>query len=341
MKYTTKKAASPLVCFLSVVAVLSLLFFPFQAHSQTGLRKNGSTDKRISDLEKDVARLSAEIDVFSTDYLPEPLTLCDKKIYLARDDTRERFEREYFQFLENKGLLTIIVKRYFKYYALINGEIQRAGMPSDMIYLVITESYLNPRALSKANAAGLWQFIKETGKREGLAVSDHLDERYNIKKATRSALAHLRRLNNEFNDWLISMAAYNAGAGRLREAIQNQETSDFFDLYLPEETERYIFRILAIKQIIADRDKLGIHVDERTFYKPLVLTEVTVSVDQETHITAFAKCMELPYRSFRMLNLHFRRYRLPRGIYTVNVPSEKRDLFIRKLRNYPSVSIVE
>jgi len=184
-------------------------------------------------------------------------------------------------------------------------------------------------------------FCKETGKREGLYVNEHVDERYNIKKATRSALAHLKRLQGEFGDWLIAMAAYNAGAARLREAIENQETTDFFDLFLPEETERYIFRIAAIKEIIANRERFGIRVDEGTLYKPVLICEIPIELDQETHANVLAKCMDVPYRTFRTLNLHLRKYRLPKGYYTINVPDSKKDIFLKRLRAYPSIRPVK
>ncbi len=313
---------------------------PDPGNSQTYQKKQTPIEKRVSDLEKEVARLRAETDVYSLEYLPDPFTLCDKKIPLQKDDVRERFEREFFQFLENKGLMTILVKRYLMYYTLINAEIQRMGLPADLIYLVINESYLNPRAVSKANAAGLWQFMKETGKKEGLFVNDHVDERYNIKKATRSGLAHLKRLHTEFGDWFIAMAAYNAGAGRLREATENQETRDFFELFLPEETERYIFRIAALKEIITDRERFGIYIDEKTLYKPITLAEITVEIDHETHINVFAKCTDVPFRTFRSANVHLRKYRLPKGTYTVNVPVEKKETFLRRVKNYPSITVV-
>ncbi|MCX5799396.1 MAG: lytic transglycosylase domain-containing protein, partial [Proteobacteria bacterium] len=164
----------------------------------------------VSELEKEVTKLQKENEIFTSVFLPDNLMLCEKKIPFFKDDIRERFEREFFQLLENKGLLTIIVKRYLKYLHMINEETQQMSLPSDLIYLVITESYLNPRAISKANAAGMWQFMKETGKKEGLYINEHVDERYNIKKATKSALMHLKKLNEQFGDWFIAMAAYNA-----------------------------------------------------------------------------------------------------------------------------------
>jgi len=325
--------------FKYLIILFLLLICALPVEAQVAQKRGMSPEKRISDLEKEVARLKGEVEIYNLDGLPDALMLCDKKIPLFRDDIRERFEREFFQFLENKGLLTIIIKRYFKYSSMINEETQKAALPSDLIYLVITESYLNPRAISRASAAGLWQFIKETGKREGLYIDDHIDERYNMKKATKSALTHLKRLHGEFGDWLIAMAAYNAGAGRLREAIENQGTRDFFELYLPEETERYIFRIMALKEIIAYRDKYGLSVYEKELYKPLVIGEITISTDREIHTSTLARCMDVSYKIFRDHNLQIRKYRLPKGVYSINVPYEKQETFLKRLKNYPYITV--
>ncbi len=327
-----------LICFLAGLFMISCLFSP--AYPQVTHKKTEPLEKRVSELEKELARLKKEIDFYNLTQLPDYLILCEKRIPLKRDDVRERFEREMLQFLENKGLLVILIKRYFKYYNLINDEIKKFGLPPDLIFLVIAESYLNPRALSKAEAAGLWQFIKETGKKEGLFINDHLDERYNIKKATRSALMHLKKLNEEFNDWFIAIAAYNAGAARLREAIANQDTRDFFDLFLPEETERYIFRIISLKEIILNRERYGIMIDEKSLYKPFVLKEVMIETDRETHISIFAKAMGVSFKAFRDINLHLRRYRLPKGVYLINVPADKYDVFMKNIKDYTYISIL-
>ena len=289
-------------------------------------------EKRIGDLEKDILRLDRQVNMYNLDALPDFLMLCDKKIPIFRDDVRERFERELFLILENKGLLTTIVKRYFKHLPMLNEEIQKQSLPSDLIFLAVAESYLNPRSVSSASAAGMWQFIKETGKREGLTINDDIDERYNIKKSTQSALIHLKKLFAEFNDWFIAMAAYNAGAARLKEVIENQNTRDFFDMYLPEETERYLFRIITLKEIILNRERYGIDISEQELYKPLMLVEVTIETDREIHSNILAQAMEVSYRAFRLNNLHIRKYRIPKGVYRINVPAEKKDLFLKRLR---------
>ncbi|MCX8021925.1 MAG: transglycosylase SLT domain-containing protein [Syntrophorhabdaceae bacterium] len=297
-------------------------------------------EKRVTDLEAAVTKLKEGFDTFTLKGLPETILLCDRKIPITREDIRERFEREFFQFLENRGLMTIIAKRYYKYLPMVTEEVKKASLPQDLIYLMAVESYFNPRSLSKANAAGLWQFIKETGKKEGLFINDIIDERYNMKKSTRSAVAHLKRLYGEFGDWMLALAAYNAGAARVREAIEYQNTKDFFDLFLPEETERYVFRIAAIKEILQNREKYGITFDEKEMYSPIYLVEVSVEASKDFYTSILADCMEIPYRTFRIFNLHLRRYVLPKGVYHINIPQDRYETFKKKLGNYPFIEII-
>ncbi len=298
-----------------------------------------STEKRLGDLEKDILKLERQVNLYNLDALPDHLMLCDKKIPIFREDVRERLEREFFQMLENKGLMTILIKRYFKYLPMINEELQKMSLPADLVFLALAESYLNPRSVSTASAAGMWQFIKETGKKEGLYINENVDERFNMKKSTRAALMHLKRLHGTFNDWFLAMAAYNAGAGRLKEAIENQNSRDFLDLYLPEETERYVFRIMAMKEIISNKERYGVRIDDKELYKPITLTEITLEIEKEIHSNTLAKAMEVPYRTFRTYNLQIRKYRIPKGSYRINVPVEKKDLFIKNLQNHECIAI--
>jgi len=330
------------ICILTAVTLTVLgVGLPVDAQVNNTNKKTPSLEKRIADLEQEVATLKAMIDFNHLNITPDSLSLCDKKISLAKHEIRERFEREYLQFLENRGLMTILVKRYLKYAHIINSDIQNMALPSDLVYLVTIESYLNPRAVSPAQAGGLWQFIKETGRREGLSINDNIDERYNIKRATKAALTHLKRLYGEFGDWLIAMAAYNAGANRLKEAIENQGTRDFFDLYLPEETERYIFRIMAIKEIISNREKYGIILPDKELYKPIMITEVTIEAIREVPVLAIARYAELSFKAFKDYNVHLRKYRLPKGIYSINIPYEKKDVFMKKVIDSAYVKLVQ
>ncbi len=328
----------------TLVLVAFLLLMAREGYGQSDVlqRKQQPVERRIADTEKEVTSPRKEVSFFSLLTFPAPpesLTLCNKPIPLAVDDIRERFEREYYQMLEHRGLLTILVKRYAKYGPILSDEIAKMNLPSDLIYLALIESYLNPRAVSKANAGGMWQFIKETGKREGLNINDNIDERYSIVRSTKSALSYLKKLNDEFGDWLLVMAAYNCGEGRIREAIANQTSRDFFELYLPEETDRYIYRIASIKEIITNTKKYGLAIDQKDFYKPFAVTEYVLEVKHDVHTATLAQAMDMSYKTFRELNLHLRKYNLPKGVYYLYVPSEKKEMFLRRIRENPNVGI--
>jgi membrane-bound lytic murein transglycosylase D len=330
---------------LSVAALFLLAAPVWAAEVDIGVRrpqtaeKLQNTEKRISDLERDVASLRRELGYLKMPIVPDQISLCGSPIPLTNEDVREDFEREFYQFLENKGLLTILIKRYGKFFSVVSGELQRTNMPSDLIYLALVESYLNPRASSKANAGGIWQFIRDTGKREGLSITDQIDERYSVTRSTKSALVYLRKLRDEFGDWLVAMAAYNAGEGRLREAIANQNSRDFFQLFLPEETDRYIFRIAAMKEIVENPQKYGLPIEKSDYYRPYAVTEITLDVEKETHTAVLAQAMDLPYKIFREYNLHIRKYRLPRGTYHLYVPVEKKETFLRGIKICPTVTV--
>jgi membrane-bound lytic murein transglycosylase D len=329
---------------ITPIFVAFLLLVAAGAYGQSDVRerKQQPAEKRVADPEKEVAAPRKEVGLLSLLTFPAPpdsLALCNKPIPLAVDDIRERFEREYYQMLEHRGLLTILVKRYAKYGPILSDEINRMNMPSDLIYLALTESYFNPRAVSKANAGGMWQFIKETGKREGLNINDNIDERYSIVRSTRSALGYLKKLNDEFADWLLVMAAYNCGEGRVREAIANQASRDFFELYLPEETDRYIYRIASMKEIITNTKKYGLTIDQKDAYKPFAVTEYLLEVKHDVHTATLAQAMDLSYKIFRELNLHLRKYNLPKGVYYLYVPSEKKEVFLRRVKENPNLGI--
>jgi membrane-bound lytic murein transglycosylase D len=329
---------------MTILLAAFLLITVSGGYSQTDIlqRKYQPADKRIADTEKEPAGPGKEMTFFSLLTYPSPpgsLTLCNKPLPLAVDDIRERFEREYYQMLEHRGLLTILVKRHAKYGTLLADEISKMNLPADLIYLSLIESYFNPRAVSKANAGGMWQFIKETGKREGLSINDNIDERYSIVRSTRSALSYLKKLNDEFGDWLLAMAAYNCGEGRIREAIANQASRDFFELYLPEETDRYIYRIASIKEIITNTRKYGLTIDQKDFYKPFAVTECVMEVKRDVHTAVLARAMDLSYKTFRELNLHLRRYNLPKGVFYLYVPSEKKDMFLRRIKENPDLIV--
>lgn len=311
-----------------------------QTNQNNVLQKRlGLLEKRLADLEKEAAGLRSDVESLQFPSPPETLILCDRPIPLGRDEVRERFEREFYLILENRGLLTILTKRYAKFFTSFIGDIERFRVPSDLIYLAMAESYLNPRVVSTAGAGGMWQFMKETGRREGLFTGDVVDERYSIPLSTYSALNYLRRLYSEFGDWFLVMAAYNCGEARVRSSIANQNTRDFFDLFLPEETERYVMRIAAFKELLSNPKRYGLNTDKKGYYTPYSVCDLTITTTQDLHTAVLAQAMDLPYKAFRDYNLHLRRYTLSKGSYHIFLPPERREVFLRKIRAVPSVSV--
>lgn len=314
-----------------------LLLFSWGLPAQSEAERLKALELRVKELEKEVARLKRMLDM--SYQFGDSILLFDRKIDLTKETIRERFEREFFLLVERKGLIKILLKRYFKWRDFLEREIQATSSHSDLIFVAVAESYLNPRALSPQKAVGLWQFIKETGREEGLEVSESLDERYDIVKATRTALLHIRRLEKEFGDIFLALAAYNAGRARVKEALENQGTRDFFDLFLPEETERYVMRIAAIKELISNHEKYGIFILESELYRPLRVTQKRLVVEKEVPVTVISECMGLSYKAFRDLNLHIRKYRLEKGTYYVNVPEAKQSQFERRIAEIPYIRL--
>lgn len=296
-------------------------------------------EKRLADLEREAAGLRNDVESLRFPSTPETLILCNRSIPLGRDDVRERFDREFYLILENRGLLTILTKRYAKFLSSLSEEIERFRIPSDLIYLAVAESYLNPRVVSTAGAGGMWQFMKATGKQEGLFVGDIADERYSIPLSTYSAFSYLRRLYAEFGDWFLAMAAYNCGEARVREAIANQNTRDFFDLFLPEETERYVMRIGAFKELLSNPRRYGLSLEKKDYYRPYAVCDLIISTTKDLHTAVLAQAMDLPYKAFRDYNLHLRRYTLTRGSYHIFLPTEKREIFLQRIRAVPDISL--
>ncbi|MDA9128858.1 lytic transglycosylase domain-containing protein [Candidatus Gracilibacteria bacterium] len=165
-------------------------------------------------------------------------------------DVKERFDKEFLQTSSNLYQFYLYVKRYPLYIPLIEQELENAGLPDDFKYMSIAESALRNDVVSSAGAAGVWQFMPETAKRYGLEVTELVDERYHFEKATRAAMEYLGDLYEQFDDGALVAAAYNRGENGLRRDMESQGVDNYYDLYLNQETSRYVFRIIAIKYVL-------------------------------------------------------------------------------------------
>lgn len=265
---------------------------------------------------------------FSTVYnpnIPGSMTFCGKKVDLDRVDMFERMDRELTSLVYGHGNTLLTIKRANKYFPEMSKILKENGVPQDLLYLACVESYLSPRAYSPAKAAGIWQFIPSTARQYGLEVSDEVDERYNLPKATAAAARYLKTAYNKYGDWATVMASYNGGMGRISSELDKQMADNSFDLYLTEETSRYVFRIMAMKVIMENPAQFGFHLTDRQLYQPEQFTEVEVSGPVEDW-PAWAKSHGITFAQLRDANPWIRSKSLTNKnnkTYTVRVPKAK------------------
>jgi membrane-bound lytic murein transglycosylase D len=183
------------------------------------------------------------------------------------------------------------------------------------------ESSLRPTAVSSAGAGGLWQFIEGTGRRFDMDSNAVVDERMDVIKATDGAMQYLRRLYDLFGDWPLALAAYNAGEQRVLDELQEQRVSSYYDLALPAETERFVYKIVAVKIILTNPARYGIYIDAQEYYQPPEVDIVTVRVNgSRLHLRSVAEAAGTHFAMLKQLNPHLRQRYLLRGVHQVFIP---------------------
>lgn len=242
--------------------------------------------------------------------VPRYTVFCGDTIDLTRYDRHERMDRELlaFSFMHSTSIQTI--KRANRYFPVIVPILKEKGIPEDFKYLMAIESACNPLARSGAGAAGLWQFMPTTGKEYGLEVNSHVDERYNVEKATYAACKYLKDAYNRFGDWVSVAASYNAGQGRISQQQDKQYTDETLDLYLVEETARYIYRIFAVKMLFENPTDFGFYLRSSDLYPQIHYRTVKVS-ETITDLARFAKSQGTTYALLKNLNPWLRSTSLP------------------------------
>lgn len=242
--------------------------------------------------------------------VPRYTVFCGDTIDLTRYDRHERMDRELlaFSFMHSTSIQTI--KRANRYFPVIVPILKEKGIPEDFKYLMAIESACNPLARSGAGAAGLWQFMPTTGKEYGLEVNSHVDERYHVEKATYAACKYLKDAYNKFGDWVSVAASYNAGQRRISHQQEKQYTDETLDLYLVEETARYIYRIFAVKMLFENPTDFGFYLRSSDLYPQIHYRTVKVS-ETITDLARFAKSQGTTYALLKNLNPWLRSTSLP------------------------------
>jgi hypothetical protein len=299
---------SNLIKILSLVAIIcvsSLLIFSVKSNDKYAL-----FDKNTSEF--------YEIKALK---LPKDLNFAGEPVPIDEEDIRERMDRELLvnTYWQSNGL--IMIKRSHKYFPIIEPILKENGIPDDFKYLAVIESGLD-NVTSPAGAKGFWQIMPATAKESGLEVNDNVDERYNLEKATQAACDYLNTAYKKFGNWTLAAASYNAGMSGISKRMDTQLVDDYYDLLLPDETERYILRMVAVKEILNDPKSYGFIFDKHDLY----ITEPTRTVTVDTvisNIALFSKNMGTNYKTLKIHNPWLRENKLnnaSRKLYEIKIP---------------------
>jgi hypothetical protein len=253
--------------------------------------------------------------------IPNNLNFAGEKIPLEKQDIRERVDREFLVNTYWQSNALLLIKRTNKYFPIIEPILERNGIPNDFKYLAVIESGLQ-NVTSPAGARGFWQLMKETAKEYSLEVNDNVDERYHLEKATQTACDYLMHSKELLGSWTLAAAAYNAGNTGVLKQLKRQKVEDYYDLLLSEETQRYLPRIVAIKEILSQPENYGFIYEKEDLYK--LQNYTTVSVDTAiSNIAAFAQSFGTNYKELKILNPWLRENRLnnkTRVHYDIKLP---------------------
>lgn len=252
--------------------------------------------------------------------LKQSLTFCGEAIPLEDPDVRERMEKELLISLWDRDQAVLWLKRSTRYLPVIEAMLSQAGLPDDLKYIALAESALRPHVGSPKGAIGFWQFLPETGRRYGLIVDESIDHRRNLTASTKAALTYFSELFGKFGSWSLAAAAYNMGEEGLQAEILAQGVSNFYRLYLPLETQRYLFRVLSAKLILTQPERYGFHLQDNDYYPPIRFTTVELTCYEETSLTVVAQAAKTDYKRIKDLNPELRGHYLAAGTYTLAVP---------------------
>ena len=300
----------------NVVLLLLLLIAPGQSDSlsaQTRGRQN----------------VQAELyDVPPT--VPEMMVFAGDTIRFDRADLRERMDRELIAFSYMHTNSHLVIKRANRLFPVIEPILKENGIPDDLKYLMVIESNLDPNSLSSAGAAGLWQFMQTTGRSYGLEVNVNIDERYNTVKATQAACKYLAEAYEKYGNWMTVAASYNGGQNGISRRLEEQHQTSALDLWLVEETSRYMFRLMAVKMLFENPRKFGFSFSREDLYPYIPPRKQVVITDPVEDLVKFAEEHGITYAQLKRANLWLRESKLNNSshrTYVIDIPDTQAEYY--------------
>jgi len=262
---------------------------------------------------------------------PDRIDFCGESVPLDSPEVRERFDREFTIVVYSHAQVYLWLKRAERYFPRIEKELAVHKLPEDLKYVAVAESDLMAMACSPAGAVGPWQFISSTGRNYGLSQTGEIDERHDFDMAMASAFRYLKDLHGLFGNWTLAVAAYNCGERRIASEMERQKVRDYYSLKLPLETERYIFRILAIKAVLSSPEQYGYQLPKGGGYPEVPVDLVRVRLSHRMPLQMVADAAGMTYREFKVLNPFLVSNTIPEGQFTLKVHRGKGTQFQKRL----------
>ena len=255
---------------------------------------------------------------------PDKIDFAGEEAPLHIPDVKERMDRELVVNEFMHGSTILILKRANKVFPVIEPILAKYNVPDDFKYLAVIESSLT-NAVSSAGARGVWQFMPLTAKEKGLEVSETVDERYHLEKSTEAACKYLVAAKERFGSWTMAAASYNGGLNGLQSQIDFQGVNNYYDLLLNEETSRYVFRILALKEIMKNPAKYNFVLPQEELYKKIPTRKIQVDSTVKD-LAIFSKLQGINYKTLKYHNPWLRDRKLDnptKKVYEIEIPEVK------------------
>ena len=263
---------------------------------------------------------------------PNNLKFADELVPNTSLDVWERLDKELLKNIYWQSNTLLYFKRANKYFPIIEEILAKNNIPDDFKYLALIESGFE-YTVSPSGAAGFWQIMRGTAREYGLEVNYAIDERYNLRKSTEAACSYLRKAYDEFGSWTMAAASYNMGINGVRRKIEKQETNNYFNLYLNDETSRYVFRIIVIKEIMENPRKYGFVFRDNDLYTHPQVKQIRVDSTID-NLYSFAKDHNINYKILKKYNPWLRISKLPdesRRVYYIDIPIKSDELIFEDL----------
>lgn len=232
--------------------------------------------------------------------IPKELSFADERVPLYDFTVMESMERELLVNTYFHSQTILIHKRANRWLPVISQILKKNNIPDDFKYVAVVESNLT-NGISPKGATGFWQFIESAGRQYGLEINDEVDERYHVEKSTEAACRYFKEAYRIFGNWTLVAASYNMGLEGLKRQIEKQKTTSYYDLSLNEETARYVFRILAVKEIISNPQNYGYQLRKKDFYPPIVTQKIKID-SSIADFSEFIAKQNVNYKIFKYFN---------------------------------------